>query len=296
MAQVKGLLQAGCTSRTQEFTGSTQQTGKKGSQGYEPGSCAHLNTWNPFWRWIKTPWWVWVQHLCLFKGLSKPPGLLPNKVMTFAIGLTVKLLKTNQITANTHTLNITQQTAFSPEPLKSRNISIWAQHFMTFLGFPCPAWLGAASPWVKPERWALPPPAETATKTGKKNPNKSHKRQHVPSRRVCYANESVVSLTQEKQLLPLPFFLTGLKPSGIFATTRAKKVSAHHVKSFGKCEAHEPLCEQEQSPVPAMATLWEQQQQRADEMKRSSGCLCWQSLQTLMENFSSDCIQPRTSY
>lgn len=138
MAQVKGLLQAGCTSRTQEFTGSTQQTGKKGSQGYEPGSCAHLNTWNPFWRWRKTPWWVWVKHLCLFKDLSKPPGLLPNKVMTFAIGLTVKLLKTNQITVNTHTLNITLQTAFSPEPLKSRNISIWAQHFMTFLGFPCP--------------------------------------------------------------------------------------------------------------------------------------------------------------
>lgn len=31
-----------------------------------------------------------VKPLCLFEDLSKPSGLLPNKMMTFAIGLTVK--------------------------------------------------------------------------------------------------------------------------------------------------------------------------------------------------------------
>lgn len=69
----------------------------------------------------------------------------------------------------------------------------------------------------------LPPSAETATltKTGKKKIKGST----FPSRRVCYANDSVVSLTQEKQLLPLPLFLTGLKPSGVFAVTKEKTLS-----------------------------------------------------------------------
>lgn len=59
-----------------------------------------------------------------------------------------------------------------------------------------------------------------------KNRKKKNKnQQHVPSRRVCYANDSVVSLTQEKQLLPLPLFLTGLKPSRIFAVTKEKSLS-----------------------------------------------------------------------
>lgn len=44
-----------------------------------------------------------VKPLCLFKDVSKPSVLLFNKMMTFAIGLTVKLLRTSQITANTYT-------------------------------------------------------------------------------------------------------------------------------------------------------------------------------------------------
>lgn len=99
-----------------------------------------------------------------------------------------------------------------------------------------------------------------AHKNRKKKKTNQQNRQHVPSRRVCYANDSVVSLTQEKQLLPLPLLRTGLKPSRRFAGT---EVPAHHLESFGKSEAPKALCEQEQSPEPAMATLWRQQQQRA---------------------------------
>lgn len=45
-----------------------------------------------------------------------------------------------------------------------------------------------------------------------------------PYRRVCYANESMVSLTQEKQLADASAqFSNGLKPSEVSATTKEEK-------------------------------------------------------------------------
>lgn len=61
-----------------------------------------------------------------------------------------------------------------------------------------------------------------------------------PSRRVCYANDSVVSLTQEKQLCLCPSFWLDWSPEGYLLWLKEKKVWAHHLKSLGKCEGHKP--------------------------------------------------------
>ena len=43
-----------------------------------------------------------VKPFCLFKGLPKPSVPFSNKMMTFAIGFTVKLLEPRQIAVNTY--------------------------------------------------------------------------------------------------------------------------------------------------------------------------------------------------
>lgn len=102
-----------------------------------------------------------------------------------------------------------------------------AFHYIPWLSLPCSRWAAELPGWELPHLDSnmsavlfLP---QLRQPRSQKQEKKKKKRQHVHSRRVCYANNSVVSLTQEKQLLPLPLSLTGLTPSGIFATTQEKK-------------------------------------------------------------------------
>lgn len=84
---------------------------------------------------------MWVKPSRLFKDLSKPPGLLSNKVMTFARGLTVKTFENKpDHSEHTHWTSLCKQpsaqshfnSGISPSELSSCELSI-SLHSLAFL-------------------------------------------------------------------------------------------------------------------------------------------------------------------